>query len=355
MNPPRGAAKEFLRDMFAPRADPYEGADLATSRRVLAALFGLSSLISAVFLPLEPVDEQIGSVGWVLAGAILAAGFVGAVLVLRRAPSFDDLLVIGYAGVVGIAVLNWLAGGGSSAYEDLLVLWLGAGAAHPPRRAFAHLAFMIGILALPILYEGASGEVVADMVAEALLLFTLGSILIAYLHAVRRQRVGLRAGAEVERRLARVDALTGLGNRRAFDEVLTAEVAQAARDERPVSVGLVDIDNLKRINDRYGHVEGDRTLREVGRLIEGFVRSSDRCFRWGGAEFVVVLPGRERSAADEELWRMVESVARACETADGRGLELTWGAAELTPGSSPEDVLAAADVALLERKAEKQR
>ena len=65
------------------------------------------------------------------------------------------------------------------------------------------------------------------MIAEALILVVLGAILTSYLHYVRRQRVGLRTGAEVARRLARVDELTGLGNRRAFDEALTIEIAVA--------------------------------------------------------------------------------------------------------------------------------
>jgi len=355
MTPPRTAAYEFLRGMFERRADQYEGADLGTSRRMTAAVLGLSSLLSLVFLPLEPVDEQIGWGGWVVAAGIIVAGFIGAYLIARRSPTFDGLLAFAYAGVAGIATLNWLAGGGSSAYEDLYVLWLAAGAAHPPRRAFAHLGVMLGALALPLIYEGTSREVVDDMIAEALILVTIGSILISFLHYVRRQRVGLRAGAEVARRLARVDALTGLGNRRAFDEVLTVEIARATRDHEVLSVGLVDIDNLKRINDRYGHFEGDRCLREVARAMERSMRSSDRCFRWGGDEFVLVLPGSDRGAADEVLARMTENIGRVRDAADERGVDLTWGSAELLPGASPEDVLAAADVALLEHKTEKRR
>jgi diguanylate cyclase (GGDEF)-like protein len=193
------------------------------------------------------------------------------------------------------------------------------------------------------------------MAAEALILVAIGLLLTAYQAGSRRQRVGLEAGAEVARRLARVDELTGLGNRRAFDEALTVEITRAAREPEPLSVGLVDVDNLRRINDRYGHLAGDRCLGEVARAIERSVRGSDRCFRWGGDEFAVVMPGANRGKAVQVLGRVSESVGQACEAPDGQGIELTWGAAALETGATAEDLLAAADLALLERKTEKRR
>jgi len=338
--------------MFERRADPYEGADLEVSRRITAALLGLSALLSLVFLPLDPVGDRIGAAGWLLAAALIAGGLAGAVLIARRAPSFDDLLVVAYAGVAGIGVLCWLAAGVGSPYEDLFVLWVGAGAVHPPRRAFVHLAATLIVLALPLAY-GDDG--LRHLVAEGLLLMVLGSILTSYLHHVRRQRVGLRTGAEVARRLARVDVLTGLGNRRAFDEALTVEAARSSRDGLPLSVALVDVDNLKGVNDRYGHLEGDRCLVEVARTMERSLRTSDRCFRWGGDEFVIVLPGSDRGAADDVLGRMAQNVGSVCHAPDRRGVVLTWGTAELEPGTSAEEALAQADIALLERKTEKRR
>jgi diguanylate cyclase (GGDEF)-like protein len=341
--------------MFEPRPDPYEGADLATSRRVTGALLGLSALLSLAFLPFEPPDEQIGPAGWLLGAALIAAGFIGTFVLLRRRPGFNELLMVTYVGVAGIAAMNWLGGGGSSSYEDLFVLWLGAGAVHPPRRAFTHLAVLIGFLSLPLLYEGTSGDIVRDWAAEVLLLIAIGSVLISYLFYVRRQRAGLRAGAEVARRLARSDALTGLGNRRALDETLTGEAARSARNGVPLAIGLVDLDGLRRINDRFGHLEGDRCLREAARAMEESVRGSDMCFRWGGDEFVVVLPGTDRAGADGLLARMAESVGRVCVKDDDVGLTLTYGVAQLAPGETPEDLLAMADLALMDQKTEKRR
>jgi diguanylate cyclase (GGDEF)-like protein len=355
MPSPRKAAADFLRSVLEPTPDPYAGADLATSRRFQAGLLALCGLLTLAFLPFEPVDDELGDAGWALAGGLGLAAIGGAVLLARLRPSFDDLLVIAYGGIVGIAVLNYLAGGGSSAYEDLFVLWLGTGAAHPPRRALTHLAAMVAALALPLLYQDTTAEMLDDMAAEALILVVIGLLLTAYQTGVRRQRVGLQAGVEVERRLARVDPLTGLGNRRAFDEALTVETGRAGREQAPLSVGLVDVDDLGRINDRHGHLEGDRCLREVARAMERSVRGSDRCFRWGGDEFVLVMPETDAPVADGVLSRMAESIGDACRSPDGRRIELSWGAAALEPGGTAEDLLAAADVALLERKTEKRR
>jgi diguanylate cyclase (GGDEF)-like protein len=335
--------------------DSYAGADLSTSRRFQAGLLGLCGLLTLAFLPFEPVDDQIGDAGWAIAAGLGLLAIGAAVLILRREPSFDDLLVVAYAGIAGIALLNYLAGGGSSAYEDLYVLWLGTGATHPPRRALTHLAVMVGALALPLLYEDTTSEMVQDMAAEALLLIVLGGLLTAYQAGVRRQRAGLEAGAAVERRLARVDELTGLGNRRAFDEAITVETVRATRERSPLSIGLVDVDHLRRINDQYGHLEGDKSLRDVARALERTVRASDRCFRWGGDEFVVVMPGTDLAAAGQVLERMAEAVTEECRAPDGRRIRLTCGVARLDSGGTAEDLLAAADLSLLDHKTEKRR
>jgi diguanylate cyclase (GGDEF)-like protein len=352
---PRKAIADWVRPVFERDPDPYAGADLDTSRRFQAGLLALCGLLALTFLPLEPVDEQIGAAGWPIAAALGLGSLVAAGAMARRRPSFDDLLVVAYAGVAGIATLNYLAGGGSSAYEDLYVLWLASGASHPPRRALFHLATMVAALALPLAYEGTGSEIVADMAAEALILVTIGLLLTAYQASVRRQRVRLRTGVEVARRLAGVDPVTGLGNRRAFDEALTVEIARADRGQSSVTVGLVDVDNLKRINERHGYAEGDRCLCEVARAMETAVRKTDRCFRWGGGEFVLVMSDTHRRSAAVVLERVAEKVSRAYRPAAGRGIELSWGLAEREPGATAEDLLAAADLALLEAKTDKRR
>jgi diguanylate cyclase (GGDEF)-like protein len=350
-----GLARKTVSAMFARSDDPYQGADLSTLRRAAAALLALTALLSAAFLPLDPPTEAIGWAGWPLAGAAVLATLAAVRELLRRQAGFDAWLAASYLAAAQLAVLVWLAGGVSSDYEDLYLFALGAGLIHPPRRAFAHLGFVLACLALPLLYEGSNSVVEAKVAAEGVLLVAVAAVLCTYLFHVRQQRFQLQRGAEVARRLARVDSLTGLGNRRAFDEALTVEVARAERDGDPLSVGFVDVDGLKRINDRYGHLEGDRVLGEVARALEHAVRTGDLCFRWGGDEFAVLLPRTDGATGTYVLARVADRVGRQCVDQEGGSLEISFGVAQLELGGSAEELLALADLALMEQKTEKRR
>ena len=352
---PRGLVREMLQAMFARSDEPYRGADLNASRRIVAAMIGFCALLSLAFLPLDPPTEAIGGAGWVVAGATLAAGLAGVRELLRREAGFDALLAASYLTAAEVAILVWLAGGVSADYEDLYVLAIGAGLVHPPRRAFPQLVFVILCLALPLVYKGFDSVAEAKVAAEAVLLVAVAGVLAPFIFHTRRQRFQLERGAEVARRLARVDSLTGLANRRAFDEALTVEIARAERDGSPMSVALVDLDGLKRLNDRFGHLTGDRLLAGVARVLERSIRTGDRCFRWGGDEFAVLLPSTDRAAALYVLGRTAERVGRDCLDEDGEPLDISYGVAELDHGGSAEDLLALADLALMEHKTEKRR
>ena len=352
---PFAATREFVAAMIEPRRDAYEGADLETSRRVTAALLGLSTLLALGFIPLAPPDDSLGAAGWVVAGAVIATGVAGTALVARGRAGFRELLVVAYGGVAGVGVLEWLAAGSGPVYSHLMLLWLGAGAVHPPRRAFAHLAALLVVLWSPFLWGESMAGDAAELAAQSMLVLALGAVLISYLFHVRRQRLKLQAGAEVARRLARVDSLTGLRNRRALDETLTVEVVRSARAGQPLSLALMDLDGLRRVNERFGHREGDRCLQEAARAMERSLRSGDLCFRWGGDEFVVVLPGSDRASSVRVLDRLSEEVSQVRAEGDDRGMTLSYGVAELPAGGSAEDLMTHADLALMEQKTGKQR
>lgn len=98
--------------------------------------------------------------------------------------------------------------------------------------------------------------------------------------------------------LSTVDSLTGLMNRRAFDDYLHSELEQARREQQPLTLMLCDVDHFKRFNDRQGHVEGDACLRQVAQLLRDTCRRpADRAARYGGEEFALLLPRTPRSGA----------------------------------------------------------
>jgi len=164
------------------------------------------------------------------------------------------------------------------------------------------------------------------------------------------------ANAELER-LATADPLTGLANRRRFDEALEAEWRRAYRLRRSLCLLMLDIDHFKAFNDRYGHLAGDACLRRVGEVLERFARRpGDLAARYGGEEFTLLLPGVEPEGAVE----MAEAVRLGVEdlgiphehSATASVITVSVGWAGLVPeaGQEPNILIAAADEAMYEAK-----
>jgi diguanylate cyclase (GGDEF)-like protein len=350
--------EELLKGLGAARRheDPYAGADRANAGRIVALLWLLSAILSLCFLPLDPPTEAIGSAGWFVAGLLVAGSVLGARHLLRREPplDFNELLVLSYLGLAQVSLLTWLGGGAGSAYQSLFVLWVGSGMGiHPPRRAFTFLGVTAVFAALPLFYDGWSSAVAADIGAQYLVWATLGTIVLGLMLYVRGQRVRLRSDEDAAQQLARADPLTSMGNRRAFDEALGAEVARARRANSTVSVALIDIDGFKALNDAFGHLEGDRLLRLTGAAIERAMRAGDRGFRWGGDEFALLLPDTGFGGSEEALARVAAGVMASCSAPDGLALTVSWGIAELDEEMTPSELLAQADLMLMGHKREK--
>jgi diguanylate cyclase (GGDEF)-like protein len=152
--------------------------------------------------------------------------------------------------------------------------------------------------------------------------------------------------AELQETAAR-DKLTGLYNRRLFEEQFEAAVARSLRQKEELTLLVVDLDGLKRINDVSGHVAGDNALRTLSDALRATIRSSDVACRIGGDEFAVVLPGSTAQDAVSVAERAQEMLAEI-----GRGqYSFSGGIARVTPAqSSAEDVFRAADLAAYRAK-----
>jgi diguanylate cyclase (GGDEF)-like protein len=154
-------------------------------------------------------------------------------------------------------------------------------------------------------------------------------------------------------RQALVDGLTGLANRRQCEEVLASELARVERFGGPLSVVVADLDWFKDVNDRHGHPSGDAVLREVAVLLQETLRDIDLAGRWGGEEFVLILPGTDLAGGAQVAERIRAALARRIVLAvDGTSIPVTasFGVAATPPATTAAELFAAADAALYEAK-----
>jgi diguanylate cyclase (GGDEF)-like protein len=222
-----------------------------------------------------------------------------------------------------------------------------AAAVHPPRRALLVFLAVAAGLAAPMWYDGWSPPLAAEDAAALVMWFTLGVVTMMFAASVKLDRITLQAGREEATRLARRDPLTGLGNRRAFDETLARVVTGGRRADRPLSLVISDIEGFKAVNDLHGHMEGDRCLRDVARALAASVRPGDDCFRWGGDEFAFILPGADRARSQVVVERVARAVGELRPPPGERPLRMRFGVAEIAPGMDAAALVAAADGALL--------
>jgi diguanylate cyclase (GGDEF)-like protein/PAS domain S-box-containing protein len=148
-------------------------------------------------------------------------------------------------------------------------------------------------------------------------------------------------------RIAKEDALTGLGNRRAFDDALARQMLFSLRQRCPLSLLFIDIDGFKAYNDTYGHQSGDRVLRQIADILRRSVRQHvDEVYRYGGDEFVVLLPATRRAEARAAAERIETVFAE-----DGvEGIGLSIGLSVFRRGETARSLVERADRALYRAK-----
>jgi diguanylate cyclase (GGDEF)-like protein len=251
---------------------------------------------------------------------VLAAGLGAIVGSLDWLTGYEVSMSVFYLGPVAIAA--WYGGrtAGMSTALISCVVWYVAdlGAGHP----YTHPAIPVWNALIRLGF------------------FMITSLLLTSLHATMRQLS----------HLAKMDALTGLYGRRAFEERLQHDLVAAHRRHAPITVVYIDVDNFKAINDRYGHAEGDLVLRAIGRLLNHGLRMSDTAARLGGDEFALILPDTDNHGGR----RLIEGISRQFEEAfreHGSAITCSIGAVTfIAPGLSAARAIESADALMYEVK-----
>ncbi|MEO6138435.1 MAG: GGDEF domain-containing protein [Luteimonas sp.] len=166
---------------------------------------------------------------------------------------------------------------------------------------------------------------------------------------LRSQREALTSALSEVQRLATHDALTGLCNRRYMDQRLLEEHAICARQDRTFSIALIDLDNFKQINDVQGHAEGDRVLKWFAEQSRMALRTADQIARWGGEEFLVLMPGTDGKHAQACIERMRQKLQVEQGQAQSP-VSFSSGVTQYRTGETIAEMLLRADAGMYEVK-----
>jgi diguanylate cyclase (GGDEF)-like protein len=320
--------------------------ELRRSKDQLRALAEMGAEIEVSRQPDEVLDlllvKTTEAFGFARAAAVLDDGD-GPRLVVTKGDGpvsfrLSEAETAGYAGAIGQA---WASRepalvGRLDPVDDSLLFSLLPGAHNIVVLPLTAEGDTLGVLAIE--KGGPLGVKIPARVVTMLSQFTAHAAL-----AVRNARLL----AEVER-LAHVDGLTGVANRRAFETVLAREVRRARRGAGMLSLAVFDVDHFKSVNDTFGHQAGDTVLRDVAQVLSGATRDVDVVARYGGEEFAVILP----ACGPSDAMRVAERIRRAVAGHDGlASVTVSAGVASLPAHAvDGEGLIAAADEALYRSK-----
>lgn len=295
---------------------------------------------------------------WLTAVHAATAAAFALVWALLRTRRNQVAIVLTWGCVMAQTALSVQALGWDSGFHYYLLTFIPVIFVSKTQRVVSKVALLVGLCGFYLVLDAATrGHVpTLPMSAPALsamrylnivLTFgVLGLLAFYYFRQVGESEARLR-------RMASTDPLTGLYNRRRLMEFAEYEAVRRKRSAAPMCVLLADIDHFKGFNDRYGHETGDRVLQTVAEVWRQTLREQDTIARWGGEEFIAVMPGADLAAAEAVANRLREAVAVSPIEANGQLLTvcMTFGVSQYRPIEPIEACIARADEALYAGKA----
>ena len=277
------------------------------SARVAAILWGLGGAISFLVV-LAPHPEEVYVPGFVLVGVVAELVALGLWLLDERVSKRALNYVIG-AGSVLISADIAMSGeqfGASMPDNEMLYVWVALYSAYffTGRQATLQVAWAACLYGVT-LWVVSPHDVIATRWIETVSTLAIAVLIITLLKS--RVQTLLAALADA----ARTDPLTGLNNRRGFEECIDVEIERARRSGHPLTLVLCDLDHFKRVNDRLGHAAGDAALSRIGRLLREGKRQIDYAARTGGEEFALILP----ETNEQEAYVVAERLRTAVQDA----------------------------------------
>ncbi len=329
-------ARELLEAIVAPRSAPHASRDHHDVWIQLdSALLAAYVVCFVIVVALMPLGR---SVDWADAGPALALQvLVGLLLAFGRRLGLGRIRDAGCIGIVLYLLSVALLRDGAdptAGYGPLVLLPVLWAAVHGRRTELAvAIAGVAAVYLAPALLIGPPHYPAGGWRAGLLFVAISAAIGLTVNELVDRVRALVRQHVQ----LARTDELTGLPNRRAWEDLLGRELTRARRSHQPLVVAVLDLDKFKGYNDKRGHLAGDQLLVEASWAWQTTLRATDVLARWGGDEFGLLLPGCEL----DEARTLVDRLRAACPEAP-----FSAGLAQWDGYSSPGELLASADAAL---------
>jgi len=342
----------------------------ARQRREILGMIGASYVIDAFLLLIyahagtipETIGPAFAGCGLIFVGCCIAASETG------FNDRFKDHYLVAPQSIISMLIMLAFAyiapEVGVMFLCTLFVVFSFSSLRSTPRQtAIVWTAMALGLAGLFLLTDKPisipSGNYLERFATMTVFILTIGRCMFIGIFSsslrdsLYRSSIELKAANKRIEELAELDELTGSFNRRCIMRMLDDEIARALRSKTPCSIALIDLDWFKRINDAYGHPTGDEVLRTFAITVFANIRNIDSFGRYGGEEFLLVLPDTPNDGAARILDRLRAIIADLDWSAFSPGMKVTIsaGVATLVPHETPDTFLARADSALYAAKA----